>query len=162
MIIRIASQAKWEADGVNYFHMNLVNLVEDDPKFNELLKILNDKDLNTFWRFYFDKEDLIYSSRLFNVLDEPMKNKSMLVFKTLKKERIKENGTEHKPYKYQIFDNDGYSNLRKNANATSDIIAKLKDGEIVEIFDNTGDWWFIQSKSGKIGFVHTSRIQVKK
>ena len=162
IIIKIASQAKWEEDSVNYFHMNLVNLVENDIRFMKLLEKYNDKDLNAFWYFYFDLEDLIYSSKLYNILDNSMRNKSMFVFNSLKEERRKSNNDHRKVYVYQIFDIDGYSNLRKESNTKSDIIEKLKTNEIVEVLDNSDDWWFILSKNNNIGFIHKSRVKVKK
>lgn len=160
-IIKIACQAKWEADAVNYFHMNLVLLVEKDENFDKMLQILDDKDLNEFWRFYFDIENLIYSQKLYTILNASMKEKAMFVFNILKKERSNDSDKHRKLYKYQIFDKDGYSNLRKYGNSKSDVIEKIENNEIINVLDNSKDWWFIQTNKGLVGFVHKSRIKVK-
>ncbi|WP_029269171.1 SH3 domain-containing protein [Flavobacterium sp. KJJ] len=157
-IIKIACQAKWEADAVNYFHMNLVLLVENNKNFDNMLQTLDDKDLNDFWHFYFDIENLIYSKKLYTILNDFMKEKSMSVFNILKKERS--NGNKHrKLYTYQIFDKDGYCNLRKYGNAKSDIIGKIENNQEINVLDSSEDWWFIQTKEGIAGFVHKSRIK---
>ncbi|UPZ13839.1 SH3 domain-containing protein [Flavobacterium humidisoli] len=161
MIMKIACQAKWEADAVNYFHMNLVLLVENDENFDKMLQTLEDKDLNEFWRFYFDIENLIYSQKLYTILNAFMKEKAMYAFNILKKERSNYTDKHGKLYKYQIFDKDGYCNLRKNGNSKSDVIEKIENNEIVNVLDSSEDWWFIQTNKGLVGFVHKSRIKVK-
>lgn len=60
---------------------------------------------------------------------------------------------------YIISDPDGYTNLRKNINTSSEILQKIKSGEKIDVLDQTGDWWFIQTKDGKKGYVHKSRIK---
>ncbi len=60
---------------------------------------------------------------------------------------------------YIISDPDGYTNLRKNKNTSSEILQKIKSGEKIDVLDQTGDWWFIQTKDGKKGYVHKSRIK---
>jgi hypothetical protein len=161
IIIKIATQAKWEADGVNYFHINLVSLVENDRKFDKILETLNDNDINAFWRFYFDIENLVFSSKLYTILGNSMKDKAMFAFNTLRKERASDNDEHEKLYSYQIFDKDGYCNLRKEDNAKSEIIGKLENNEVITVLDNTNDWWFILTKKNIFGFVHKSRIKVK-
>jgi hypothetical protein len=94
-IINIAIDGKWEADGVGYFRHKLHALIETDKEFILLLNNLNENNINSFWRFYFDAEDLIYSPKLEVILDKSMKSKAMLVFKKLKKERKSENTLDH-------------------------------------------------------------------
>jgi len=161
IIIKIASQAKWEADAVNYFHMNLVLLVENDENFDKILQTLDDKNLNEFWHFYFDIENLIYSQKLYTILDASMKEKSMSVFNILKRERSIDSDKHRKLYRYQIFDKDGYCNLRKYGNAKSEVIEKIENNEIINVLDSSEDWWFIQTNKGLVGFIHKSRIKVK-
>jgi hypothetical protein len=60
---------------------------------------------------------------------------------------------------YFIRDPDGYTNLRKDKNGTSDIIEKVKSGEKIEVLDNSGNWWLIQTKSGKKGYVYKTKIK---
>lgn len=60
-----------------------------------------------------------------------------------------------------IQDPDGFTNLRKDKNASSQILQKIKTGEQIEVLDQNGDWWLVVSKEGKKGYVHKSRIQSK-
>jgi uncharacterized protein YgiM (DUF1202 family) len=62
---------------------------------------------------------------------------------------------------YYIQDSDGYTNLRKDKNASSQILQKINTGEQIEVLDQSGDWWLVVSKEGKKGYVHKSRIQFK-
>ena len=59
----------------------------------------------------------------------------------------------------KIQDPDGYTNLRKDKTATSEILQKIKSGEHIDVLDNTGDWFLIKTKEGKQGYVHKSRIK---
>lgn len=58
-----------------------------------------------------------------------------------------------------IRDPDGYTNLRKDKNTSSDILQKVKSGEHIEVLDNTGDWFLVKTKEGKEGYIHKSRIK---
>ena len=59
----------------------------------------------------------------------------------------------------KIQDPDGYTNLRKEKNTSSEILQKIKSGEHIDVLDNTGDWFLIKTKEGKQGYVHKSRIK---
>lgn len=59
----------------------------------------------------------------------------------------------------KIQDSDGYTNLRKDKLATSEILQKVKSEEIIEVLDNTGDWFLIKTKAGKQGYNYKSRIK---
>ncbi|WP_313377128.1 SH3 domain-containing protein [Chishuiella sp.] len=58
-----------------------------------------------------------------------------------------------------IYDEDGYTNLREGKSTSSKIIQKINSGEEIQVLDNTGDWWLIETKTGKKGFVHKSRVK---
>ncbi|MEO8236650.1 MAG: SH3 domain-containing protein [Flavobacterium sp.] len=60
---------------------------------------------------------------------------------------------------FKIQDPDGYTNLRKDKNSTSDIVEKIKSGEKIEVLDDSGNWWLIQTKSGKKGYVYKTKIK---
>ncbi|MDR3025140.1 SH3 domain-containing protein [Chryseobacterium sp.] len=60
---------------------------------------------------------------------------------------------------YVIEDPDGYTNLRKEKSAQSEILQKIKTGEQIEVLDNTGDWFLVKTKEGKTGYVHKSRVK---
>ncbi|MCW1963016.1 SH3 domain-containing protein [Chryseobacterium viscerum] len=66
----------------------------------------------------------------------------------------KENNTN-----FVIQDSDGYTNLRKDRNSSSQILQKINTGEQVQVLDQNGDWWLVVSKEGKKGYVHKSRIK---
>lgn len=60
--------------------------------------------------------------------------------------------------KYTIEDSDGFTNLRKENNTTSEILEKVKNGELVEFISQTGDWFLVLTKSGNQGYVFKTKI----
>ncbi|MDR2238725.1 MAG: SH3 domain-containing protein [Chryseobacterium sp.] len=58
-----------------------------------------------------------------------------------------------------INDPDGYTNLRKDKNTSSEVLQKVKSGESVKVLDQNGDWWLVETKDGQQGYIHKSRIQ---
>lgn len=74
-------------------------------------------------------------------------------------ERETGNGYECENITYTIYDPDGFTNLRKEKNSSSEILQKIKTGSEIEVLDNSSDWWLIQTKEGKEGYVHKSRIK---
>lgn len=58
-----------------------------------------------------------------------------------------------------IQDLDGYTNLRKEKSSSSEILQKIKSGERIDVLNNSGEWWQIKTKEGKMGYVHKSRIK---
>lgn len=58
-----------------------------------------------------------------------------------------------------IQDSDGFTNLRKEKNSSSQILQKINTGEQIEVLNQNGDWWLVVSKEGKKGYVHKSRIK---
>jgi uncharacterized protein YgiM (DUF1202 family) len=86
------------------------------------------------------------------------------IFPVLSECRIKEieNSSEEEritTYSAFIQDPDGYTNLRKEKKSSSEVLQKIKSGEHIEILDNSGDWWQVKTKEGKMGYVHKSRIK---
>ncbi|UHO37071.1 SH3 domain-containing protein [Chryseobacterium capnotolerans] len=49
-----------------------------------------------------------------------------------------------------IIDPDGYTNLRKDKNTSSEILQKVKSGEHIDVLDNTGDWFLVKTKKEKL------------
>ncbi len=154
-IIAIAVDGSWQADGVNYFLNRLHKLVETDKSIGPILNALNDNQLNSFWRFYFSKEKLTYPAQLNSVLDERIKAKSMAVFKLLQKA----NSSTNKIAGYEVYDNDGFTNLRKGNNSASQIIGKVNTGEHINVLDKKTNWWYVQTNEGT-GYIHKSRIRL--
>ncbi|WP_042721259.1 SH3 domain-containing protein [Flavobacterium sp. B17] len=64
-------------------------------------------------------------------------------------------------FEFFIEDPDGFTNLRKEKNASSEILQKIKSGENIEVLDNTGDWFLVKTQQGNRGYVHKSRIKSK-
>lgn len=61
---------------------------------------------------------------------------------------------------YFISDPDGYTNVRKEKSTSSDILQRIKSGEVVEVLDNSGDWYLVKTKAGNTGYIHKSRIKI--
>lgn len=62
---------------------------------------------------------------------------------------------------FTIVDPDGYTNLRKDTNSTSEVLQRIKSGENINVLDNSGDWFLVKTKEGKEGYIHKSRIKSK-
>ncbi|RVU90359.1 SH3 domain-containing protein [Flavobacterium columnare] len=68
-----------------------------------------------------------------------------------------------------IFDKDGYSNLRSKPSSNSDIITKINTNEHIivlkcieeDVEESKKGWYYIETKDGKKGYVHKSRIVSK-
>jgi hypothetical protein len=59
-----------------------------------------------------------------------------------------------------IDDPDGYTNVRSRKSASSEIITKVKEGEPFYTYAQSGDWWQIKTRDGRIGYMHVSRIKI--
>ncbi|MDM1553161.1 MULTISPECIES: SH3 domain-containing protein [Chryseobacterium] len=90
-----------------------------------------------------------WTDKIISIPEENVRNKKCRV------EKI-QNATT-----YYIQDADGYTHLRKDKNASSQILQKINTGEQIEVLDQSGDWWLVVSKERKKGYVHKSRIQSK-
>jgi hypothetical protein len=62
---------------------------------------------------------------------------------------------------YVINDTDGFTNLRKEKNASSEILQKIQTGEEITILDESSDWWLVQTKQGKKGYVYKTKIKLE-
>lgn len=61
-----------------------------------------------------------------------------------------------------ISDSDGYTNVRELKSASSGVVATVQAGEEFYTFHQTGQWWQVRTNSGKSGYMHVSRIQLRK
>ncbi|WP_083190029.1 SH3 domain-containing protein [Chryseobacterium artocarpi] len=111
-----------------------INFIDISPLFGEELLI----KLNVFERNYFNQN----------------------IQNTLKGYIINSEKTDSQSSAI-IIDPDGYTNLRKDKNTSSEILQKVKSGEHIEVLDNTGDWFLVKTKEGKEGYIHKSRIKSK-
>ncbi|SMP11136.1 SH3 domain-containing protein [Flavobacterium hercynium] len=62
---------------------------------------------------------------------------------------------------FKINDPDGYTNLRKYQNTSSEILQRIVSGSEIEVLDNSGDWWLVETREGKRGYVHKTRIKAE-
>jgi hypothetical protein len=60
-----------------------------------------------------------------------------------------------------IQDSDGYTNLRKEKNASSEILQKIITGSQVEVLDKSDNWWLVKTKEGKKGYVYKTKIKTE-
>lgn len=59
----------------------------------------------------------------------------------------------------KISDPDGFTNLRKGKNTSSEILQKITTGTKIQILDNSGEWWLVQTNNGKKGYVYKTKIK---
>ncbi len=59
-----------------------------------------------------------------------------------------------------IDDPDGYTNVRRAPNARSDILGRIRDGEVFIGFPVDGSaWWTVLTRTKRTGYMHASRIR---
>lgn len=148
-IIAISKNGKWDADAVNYFQKNALEYIKRNNKYT-LLNSLSEADLRSVLSFLLDsphpKPDTVLISHL-----TPEKQ-------IIAKEVLVKISSETA---YYIHDSDGYTNLRKSPNTSSQVLQKIKSGEQIEVLDQSGNWWFVVSKKRIKGYIHKSRIENK-
>ncbi|WP_269902076.1 IrmA family protein [Paenalcaligenes faecalis] len=59
-----------------------------------------------------------------------------------------------------IQDKDGYSNVRAQPNAKSNVIEKLFDNEPFYTFEQKGNWWQVCTPTGQVGYLYHDRIRM--
>lgn len=59
----------------------------------------------------------------------------------------------------KISDPDGFANLRNEKNTSSEILQKITTGTKIQILDNSGEWWLVQTINGKKGYVYKTKIK---
>lgn len=61
-----------------------------------------------------------------------------------------------------IDDPDGFTNVRSQADRQGQIVAKIQKNEIFYTYDQDKNWWQVRTSDGKTGYVHITRIKLKK
>ncbi len=61
-----------------------------------------------------------------------------------------------------INDPDGFTNVRQGKSASSDILARVQDGEIFYTYPQKESWWRIRTASGVVGYMHNSRVRLQR
>ncbi|TDO94964.1 SH3 domain-containing protein [Flavobacterium sp. 245] len=122
-----------------------------------VLKIHDDEDTETNMAYralnnlYEDDSNLLNKLQDFNF---PMIQKYTKIYRAIK--------SEEQSISFGIInDQDGYTNLRKERSSDSEVIQKINTGDSVEILDNSGDWWLVQTKEGKKGYVYKTKIKIE-
>ncbi len=59
-----------------------------------------------------------------------------------------------------IDDPDGYTNMRSQKNAKSQIVALVVQGEEFFTYMQNGNWWQVRTAQGKVGYIHISSIRL--
>ena len=59
-----------------------------------------------------------------------------------------------------IDDPDGFTNLRSQKSASSQVVARVDQGEPFYTYTQDGNWWQVMTRDGKVGYMHVSRIKV--
>ena len=61
-IINISIGGHWDADAINYFQHGLRNKVFENPRLTfDLLKVKSDKDVQSFWFFFYSSIHPVYN-----------------------------------------------------------------------------------------------------
>ncbi|HEY5744134.1 MAG TPA: TIR domain-containing protein [Terrimicrobiaceae bacterium] len=59
-----------------------------------------------------------------------------------------------------IDDPDGYTNVRSMRSASSQIVARVDQGERFYTYAQDGNWWQVKTAKGKVGYMHVSKFRV--
>lgn len=59
-----------------------------------------------------------------------------------------------------IDDPDGFTVLRSQKSASSQVVAKVDQGEPFYTYTQDGNWWQVMTSDGKVGYMHVSRIKI--
>lgn len=62
---------------------------------------------------------------------------------------------------FKISDQDGFTNLRKEKNSSSEILQKINNNTEVEVLDDSGNWWLIKTSFGNKGYVYKTKIKAE-
>ena len=124
---------------------------------NTIYKTKSSNEENAFIYKCDVKQNLDYSNPNLKVNSMPDENDRE---KVCTKEFNKD---ENKPSLiYIIDDSSGYYNLRKGKNNNSEIIQKIKTGEVVNVLYSKGDWWLIETKEKNRGYAFKDKVVIKK
>ena len=114
--------------------------------------------LDTEWK----SKTVVYYN-LYNYLDEititNLDKNELLLYNVKYKPFFKSYMIKGKKESWKIQDADGYANLRKDKNTTSEVLQKIKNEEPIEVLNDSGDWFLVKSKEGNKGYIHKSRIK---
>lgn len=59
-----------------------------------------------------------------------------------------------------IDDPDGFTLVRSQRSASSQVVARVEQGEPFYTYTQDGSWWQVMTRDGKVGYMHVSRIKI--
>lgn len=59
-----------------------------------------------------------------------------------------------------IDDPDGFTLVRSQRSASSQVVARVNQGEPFYTYTQDGNWWQVMTRDGKVGYMHVSRIKI--
>ena len=59
-----------------------------------------------------------------------------------------------------IDDPDGFTFVRSQRSASSQVVARVNQGEPFFTYTQDGNWWQVMTRDGKVGYMHVSRIKI--
>ena len=59
-----------------------------------------------------------------------------------------------------IDDPDGFTLVRSQRSASSQVVARVNQGEPFFTYTQDGNWWQVMTRDGKLGYMHVSRIKI--
>lgn len=59
-----------------------------------------------------------------------------------------------------IDDPDGFTLVRSQKSASSQVVARVNQGEPFFTYTQDGNWWQVMTRDGKVGYMHVSRIKI--
>lgn len=130
----------------------LAYLIEIELKHYENKDLSDNKGYSLLNNFYVQNPKLLDEFKTNNYYNYPMLNKYTQTYLLMSAE-------DEDTFFGKIIDPDGYTNLRKEKNSTSAIIEKVKSGEKIEVLDDSGNWWLVQTKTGNKGYVFKTKIK---
>lgn len=130
----------------------LAYLIESELKYYDDKDLSDNKGYSLLNNFYVQNPELLNKFKSNDYYKYDLVNKYTQTYLSMSDE-------EENTFFGKILDADGYTNLRKDKNSTSDIIEKVKSGEKIEVLDDSGNWWYIQTKSGNKGYVYKTKIK---
>lgn len=130
----------------------LAYLIEIELKYYDAKDLSDNKGYSLLNNFYVQSPELLNKFKANDYYKYSLVNKYTQTYLSMSAE-------EEDTFFGVIIDPDGYTNLRKDKSSTSDIVEKVKAGERIEVLDNTGNWWFIKTKSGHQGYIYKSKVK---
>jgi hypothetical protein len=130
----------------------LAYLIEVELKYYDDKDLSDNKGYSLLNNFYVQNPELLKKFKANDYYKYALVNKYTQTYLSMSNE-------EENTFFGTVIDPDGYTNLRKEKNSTSDIVEKVKAGDRIEVLDNAGNWWLVKTKTGNQGYVYKTKIK---